>query len=107
MDKKYNALKLNPNDNVAVALKNLKSGELLSIQGEKDQIKVMEDISYGHKVATSYIKNEGKIMKYGECMGIATAEISPGFHVHVFNVRGLKNEERDHSFIDHVDTFSS
>ena len=34
------------------------------------------------------------MIKYGERMGIATADIEPGEHVHVHNVRGLKPEER-------------
>jgi hypothetical protein len=54
----------------------------------------MEKIPYGHKIATDFIPKDSKIIKYGECMGISTEEINPGYHVHVFNVRGLKEEER-------------
>ncbi|THE11605.1 hypothetical protein E1I69_14220 [Bacillus timonensis] len=94
MSKKFNALILNQNDNVAVALRSIKEGESLFIQGVVENVEVMQKIPYGHKIATRFIPKGGKIMKYGECMGIATEDIQPGYHVHVFNVRGLKEEER-------------
>jgi altronate dehydratase len=94
MKQTFNAIKINENDNVAVALKNIKAGDWLSVQGDNEKIKVMTNIPYGHKIATTFISKEGKIIKYGECMGISTEEIHPGYHVHVFNVRGLKEEER-------------
>ena len=94
MSQKYNALKLNENDNVAVALRNISEGEWLSIQGSDETVEVRKTVPYGHKIATVVIPKDGKILKYGECMGIATEDIQPGFHVHVFNVRGLKEEER-------------
>ncbi|MBS4216706.1 UxaA family hydrolase [Neobacillus rhizophilus] len=94
MSRIFNALKLNKDDNVAVALRTIKAGEDLSIQGETATIKVMVDIPFGHKIATDLIQKDGKIIKYGECMGISTEEIEPGYHVHVFNVRGLKEDER-------------
>ena len=94
MSRKFNALKLNENDNVAVALRGIKEGEWLSIQGDEGKVQVMQNIPYGHKIATAFIPKDAKILKYGECMGISTEEIQPGYHVHVFNVRGLKEEER-------------
>jgi altronate dehydratase small subunit len=94
MSQLYNALILNHEDNVAVALRSLQPGEHLSIQGNDRAIQVMESIPYGHKIALEPIAADSKIIKYGECMGISTEDIMPGYHVHVFNVRGLKEEER-------------
>ncbi|MBM7551601.1 UxaA family hydrolase [Thalassobacillus pellis] len=94
MQQKYNAILLNEKDNVAVALRTIKAGETLSIQGVNEKIKVMETIGYGHKICLSYISENAKIIKYGECMGMSTEKILPGYHVHVFNVRGLKSSER-------------
>jgi altronate dehydratase small subunit len=94
MSKKINALKLNENDNVAVALTSINEGEWLCIQGDQGEVQAMQKIPYGHKIATTFIPKNAKIIKYGECMGISTEDIQPGFHVHVFNVRGLKEEER-------------
>ncbi|MCY8234454.1 UxaA family hydrolase [Priestia endophytica] len=94
MIQKFNAIKLNEADNVAVALTNIKQGEYLSIKGKDDKLQVMENIPYGHKIATVFIRKEEKVIKYGECMGITTEAIYEGYHVHTSNVRGLKEEER-------------
>jgi altronate dehydratase small subunit len=94
MSKKFNALKLNEIDNVAVALENLKVGELLCIQNQNEEIVVGKSIPYGHKIATSVIPIDSKVIKYGECMGIATEDIPVGSHVHVSNVRGLTEEDK-------------
>ncbi|AOH56446.1 hypothetical protein ABE28_018925 [Peribacillus muralis] len=104
MNQTFNAIKLNELDNVAVVLKNVEPGQLLTIKGFNEKILVMKNIPYGHKVATSHIRNNERIIKYGECMGISTAEILPGYHVHVFNVRGLKEEERYVNNEEHIST---
>lgn len=100
MEQKFNALKLNGMDNVAVALENLKKGEPLLIQAQDEKITVGENIPYGHKIALSAIQADNKIIKYGECMGIATENIPPGSHVHVSNVRGLNEEDKTVVFLD-------
>ena len=94
MSEKFNALKINELDNVAVALRSIKAGELLSMQNQKEEIRISEDIQYGHKVAIASIPLNGKVLKYGECMGIATEDISIGYHVHVSNIRGLTEEDK-------------
>lgn len=104
MNQTFNAIKISEEDNVAVALTTIKAGDWLSIQGNHETIKVMSDIPYGHKIATAFIGKGSKIIKYGECMGMATEEIQPGYHVHVFNVRGLKEEERLNTLKEHSHT---
>lgn len=99
MDQKFNALRLHETDNVAVALENLKKGELLSVQGLNSEIIIRENIPYGHKVAVAGILLDQKILKYGECMGIATEDIVAGNHVHVSNVRGLNEEDKTAVFL--------
>ncbi|GGB53097.1 D-galactarate dehydratase [Lentibacillus populi] len=94
MIQQVNALKLDEKDNVAVALETLKAGELLSLQDETKKINVSKTIPYGHKVALAPIPKGKKVIKYGECMGIATKDIAVGDHVHVSNVRGLTEEDK-------------
>ncbi len=94
MGQKVNAIKLDEKDNVAVALETLKVGEPLSIKGGIKEINVLKKIPYGHKVAIAPIPKAGKVIKYGECMGIATMDIAIGDHVHVLNVRGLTEEDK-------------
>ena len=94
VEQKIDALMLNSIDNVAVALENLKAGESISIQGKDGVLKIGENIPYGHKVAVRTILKDDKVLKYGECMGIATEDIPAGNHVHVSNVRGLNKEDK-------------
>ena len=77
-------LVLNAEDNVAVAVAELAPGETVVAGGAA--VEVADPIPAGHKVALAPIGSGGKILKYGEVIGIATAEIGIGAHVHVHNV---------------------
>ena len=44
-------------------------------------------IPFGHKIAVAAMAAGAPVIKYGEVIGVATAEIRPGQHVHVHNVR--------------------
>ena len=83
-------LKVNENDNVAVVFtENLKKGNLLRVKDQKgnvQEILLLTDIPYGHKVAVNNIFIGDPILKYGEEIGKATAEIKKGEHVHVHNL---------------------
>jgi altronate hydrolase len=77
---------LNAADNIAVCLKDFTPGDEINQDGHI--IKVLNPIPRGHKVSTKAIaKNEG-VIKYGERMGHATADIQIGEHVHTHNVLG-------------------
>ena len=80
---------LNPDDNVATAVRQLESGEAISIDGDTN-ITVFHPVPMGHKLALRDIPLGDKIIKYGEVVGRATADIKPGEHVHVHNVEGLR-----------------
>jgi altronate dehydratase len=77
-------LVLNAADNVAVAVAELAPGETVEAGGVA--VPVADPIPSGHKLALRPIGEGGKILKYGEVIGIATAEIGMGAHVHVHNV---------------------
>ncbi|WP_153723007.1 UxaA family hydrolase [Sporosarcina cascadiensis] len=94
MEISYNALKLNPDDNVAVALQRIGKSEAVLINNSEIELVALEEIPYGHKIALRTIIENDDITKYGECMGKATKEIPAGSHVHVHNVRGLNEMER-------------
>jgi hypothetical protein len=76
---------LDHDDNVAVALENLKAGTELASVGPV-VVTVRETIRAGHKVAIRPIERSGAVIKYGEVVGIASVSIAPGAHVHVHNV---------------------
>jgi hypothetical protein len=77
---------LNAADNIAVCLKDFTPGEEINQDGHA--IKVLNPIPRGHKVATKAIAKKEGVIKYGERMGHATAEIQIGEHVHTHNVLG-------------------
>ncbi|MDR1664800.1 MAG: altronate dehydratase family protein, partial [Clostridiales bacterium] len=87
-----NVVKINPADNVAVALKPIVSGEEIQIGGRVFTAK--DNIGMGHKVAAAEIKSGEEAVKYGFPIGRASADISVGEHVHTHNVKtGLSGGE--------------
>ena len=85
---------LDPKDNIAVSLVDLKEGQTIVQDGVS--IKALNHIPRGHKIAVREIKKDSGIIKYGERMGHATSDISIGEHVHVHNVLGdrLSTEQK-------------
>lgn len=79
-------LVLNPTDNIAICLADMKAGTVV----DQDNLKltITQDIPRGHKVASRSIKKGEGVIKYGERMGHATKEIGVGEHVHTHNVLG-------------------
>jgi altronate dehydratase small subunit len=77
-------------DNVAVAIKAIKAGEKVFGAIGKE-IMANADIPPSHKVAISEIPENGRIIKYGESIGLATVQIKPGDWVHTHNIKGEEN----------------
>jgi altronate dehydratase len=71
-------------DNVATALEALEPGRLVQYHGTT--IAVREPIPRGHKIALTTVAAGGPVIKYGSSIGIATADIEAGSHVHTHNV---------------------
>ena len=86
------AVVLSGKDNVATALANLKTGDTLKLKvGEKTlRTKLTAPVSFGHKFSLANIEPGSPIIKYGEAIGIATANIRPGDNVHVHNVASAR-----------------
>jgi altronate dehydratase small subunit len=89
---KRDAMVIGADDNVATALRNLDKGEqaLVGLGQEIISIAVVEPVEYGHKFAIMDIAKGNTILKYGEIIGRATADIASGAHVHVQNVESLR-----------------
>lgn len=77
-------LRINPADNVAVAIAALKAGEQIAIAGEC--ITVTEDIPAGHKIALKDFAEGENIVKYGYPIGHATTTIAKGSWVNEHHV---------------------
>lgn len=78
-------LKINPQDNVVVALQNLKERETIQVDGQI--IPVHTDITAGHKIAVKDIASGECIIKYGFPIGTAIGNIAAGEWVHTHNTK--------------------
>ena len=89
---KQNAIMIKAQDNVATALRDLDAGRTYQFVAGKETLSVTmkESIAYGHKFAAVDISKGADIIKYGEIMGRATADISQGAHAHVQNIESLR-----------------
>lgn len=74
METKY--LKINPADNVAVAIVPLKAGEVLTIDGR--EITLLQDTPAGHKVMLKDLAQGEDIIKYGYPIGHALTDLKEG-----------------------------
>ena len=81
-------LVLSGTDNVGVALVHVLATETVTVQGAT--LTASSDIPMGHKIALRDIAEGEDILKYGEAIGVATADIGAGDHVHVHNVVGKR-----------------
>src|ERR1700736_2830676 len=79
------AVQLRPEDNIAVATRNLAPGTELAINGER--LTLERRIGLGHKIAIRDIPKGQAVYKYGQIIGFAGEAIPAGSHVHVHNVR--------------------
>lgn len=81
-------LVISPNDNVATALESLSTGEVLTVQDHR--LTILEAIPRGHKVALVDITAGGAVVKYGSPIGVASAPIAAGTHVHTHNLASAR-----------------
>ncbi|MDC0457014.1 UxaA family hydrolase [Alphaproteobacteria bacterium] len=89
---KFDAIVLNPIDNVGTSIKMLKenSNIILKIENKLSKFILKDDINLCHKFSLNLIKKGNKIIKYGEVIGVAIADIKKGKHVHVHNIKSLR-----------------
>lgn len=78
-------IKINPLDNVLIALKDYQKGDTI-VLGEKT-IELQEDVARGHKIAIEAIAEGENIIKYGAPIGHATKNIAVGENVHTQNTK--------------------
>ena len=91
-----NLIRINSRDNVAVAIKPLMKGDVVTVGG--DTFTVFSDIPAGHKVALSDIKKDESVIKYGYPIGAAKEDIKKGSHIHAFNIHTLLNEDAEYHY---------
>lgn len=78
-------------DNVGVATVDIKAGEvargLYMDSQEVVEVKALQDIPLGHKVALADMQVGDTIVKYGQDIGRVVAPIRKGEHVHIHNLK--------------------
>ena len=55
-------------------------------KGETTEVRALEAVPYGHKIALCDIKKGEEIIKYGEAIGAASRDIAAGDYVHIHNM---------------------
>ncbi|HET6572935.1 MAG TPA: altronate dehydratase family protein [Fimbriiglobus sp.] len=89
------AVRLRPQDNIAVAARPVPAGTNFDLDG--GTLTVPKAIAMGHKFALERIPEGDPVRKFGQVIGFASKDISPGDHVHVHNVKA-ERFERDYAF---------
>lgn len=88
------ALKVNDKDNVAtIFAEQVQGGDAIQVRdkkGETTEVKALEAIPYGHKLALQDIAKGQIIVKYGEEIGMASSDIQKGEHVHIHNLESMR-----------------
>ena len=75
---------LNPADNVAVARVSLQPGQI--VRAGETEVRVSNAIPAGHKIAIQAIAAGSKVLRYGQPIGRARADVRAGEHVHTHNL---------------------
>jgi altronate hydrolase len=92
------AIRLHPQDNVAIAKTNLTTNTTLLLETETQiKIPVRQFIPIGHKIALREIAAGQPLRRYGHIIGFAAQTIQPGQHVHTHNT-AMKDFDRDYAF---------
>lgn len=89
---KFNAILIDEKDNVATVLKDIQRGDKVIYTANDKEICITakNNIPFGHKIATQYISEGEKVIKYGETIGIASRNIAKGEHVHIHNLKSIR-----------------
>ena len=73
-------IRLNPADNVIIALKDIGSGTVV------DGLTLKNPVPRGHKIAAQAIAKGANVLRYGQIIGAATVDIPAGSHIHTHNL---------------------
>lgn len=89
-------IKINKDDNVAVALKPIAKGTTVNVAGT--DVTTLEDVPQGHKFAIKPIKKGDAVIKYGFRIGYAQADVEVGGWIHTHNLRTALGEFLDYTY---------
>ena len=88
--------KINPKDNVAVALQSINRAEIAKL--DTLTVTAQEDIPRGHKIALKKILKGEPVIKYGNVIGIAKEDIPEGGWIHTHNLLSRGDEHHGYEY---------
>ncbi|NLC73686.1 MAG: altronate dehydratase, partial [Clostridiales bacterium] len=92
-------IRINPEDNVAVALEDIKKDEVFNVGSSlTDIVNALDDVPRGHKIALCDIAAGTTVIKYGSPIAVATCDIKKGEWVHTHNVRTELSENTEYRY---------
>ncbi len=92
MEKTWNAIAIDPQDGVAVALRDLSPGDevIVRVGGKIETLTARDAVALGHKIARRAHAAGEAVMKYGARIALATTAFAAGDHVHVHNIKSAR-----------------
>jgi altronate hydrolase len=89
------ALRIHPDDNVAVALEAIPSTATVFVSDCQSSIVASDRIEFGHKISLEPIAEGSAVRKYGVPIGFATQPIPAGAWVHTHNAKSYFVSRRE------------
>ncbi len=91
---KHGILLHDSDDDVGVAVLNLKKGTTVSavtLEGRSaGRVNLRDNVPLGHKVALRDLAKDRAVIKYGRQIGKAVRPIAKGGHVHTHNLKTMR-----------------
>lgn len=90
-----NAVLIHPDDTVLILIEPVKKGDKIAYKDGKGEIASLtaaSDIPIYHKAARRNIVAGEFVIKYGQHIGRATADIAAGEHVHTQNLESAEED---------------
>jgi altronate hydrolase len=89
------AVRVHDADNVVTAIADIAMGDRLFADAD---LRTAAAVGRGHKIALAPIAQGAAVIKYGFTIGIATADIAPGDHIHSHNLATALNGDGDYVY---------
>lgn len=93
---KRRAIRIHPDDNVAVAVDALAPGDRITVDGE--EVELRDAVPAGHKVALRPLAPGDRVVKYGHVLGVAIEAAGRGSWVHTHNLRTLLSDDLTYTY---------
>lgn len=90
------AIRVAPEDHVAVALRDLAAGDEVIVGDQAVQLR--DAVATGHKFALMPVEAGNPVYRYRAPIGLATRPIAMGEHVHTHNLRTALSGEQDYRY---------